>query len=185
MLKTLFLKWWRWVNCFDLTATPAVEETVEQMPVKEDLWDRLFTLTHELKGQRVKPMGVRWFDHRPALFTDSFGELIGRLEMVIRCLGEQCDAPASWEERRRETEAVSIPDYSYDMIVGYRSPQVIMDMLIEKVLVIHHLLDTLNLSRVDSYFVYSRRTFHSVIWDAFEVLSAQSCEVVEPEELLL
>lgn len=163
MFKQLVF-WLKW-----LAGCEPVEPKIE---FPDEAWEKMFTLATFCKGMSLGPIEIEHFDIKLELFSDTATELFIRMEMLIRCMQSFGDPPDVWSERRREVETISIVDYYFDTRHGYRSPQSVMDSLLQKVAVIHHLLEEKQLVKSHAYYPYMKREFFSIIADANAVLSA-------------
>lgn len=158
----------QWLGrCRRLFGIAAVEE-VE--PVPEDAWELMFYLARHLKEVALTPITILHYDYLLEVFSQNADELFSRVEMMISCIENESDVSIEWDERGRTRYYEPIPDFYFSVKFGYRHPQQILLMVIEKVEVIHYLLESKQLNQNHPYYHYMRREFYSVISDVNSVL---------------
>lgn len=161
-----FKKWF----AFLFKQEPVVEEV--EAPLPEDIWERMVELAKRLEGCQLPALDIRYFDVIVNVTTTSAHQLFRRIENVLNCIDIQSDSPEWWGERNRNKNPTTMTAYCYDRRNGYTEPQIILDKLIEKVAVIHHLIASQSINASHDYYHYMRREFFQVVSDIVEVLEA-------------
>lgn len=103
--------------------------------------------------------------------SDSVEELFFRLELAIRCLREQSDPPSDWDPRSEYRLSRPFIEFIYSIKNGYREPVEIRRLLLEKIAVLHYLIESLTEEQFNLYYPYYLIEFGSVIDDAIDVLA--------------
>lgn len=138
----------------------------------EDVWERMFMMGHYAMELQLGPISIYHFDITIEVSTKDVDELFAHLEIMIRCLANSSDVPDGWNDRSRTKWIDPIPDYYYGIKPGYRSPQAVLDIVVEKVMVIHNLIESNEIIVIHPYYSYMRREFYTVVSDVIEVLNA-------------
>lgn len=140
--------------------------------VPDDEWEQLFILAEIATSIKLAPMNESHFNVSFPMFTDDVNELLFRLDLLTTCLDASCDVPKDWKVRRKELQEVSFLDYCYDVRSGYRHPQEVLELMLQKLSVIHYLLESRYPDSIDEYRLYIRRQFSGVMNDASLFLDA-------------
>lgn len=136
----------------------------------EDLWECMFQMAHVATRVTVGPLGIQHCDIVLDLYTRSIDELYNRLESLIDCVRHLKDQPSPWELEVRTIEVVPMAEYFFNHKVGYREPQEVLEALIEKVAILHYLIETLSLDEQHLYHPYLIRRFGYIVQDVATVL---------------
>jgi hypothetical protein len=145
------------------------EQVVEPLP--DDAWQRMFALAEKAKLLKLPDINISHFDVNLAVFSKNVDELFMRFEMMISCIEKEEDTPHWWDERGRTRYLDPLPDFYYEIKPGYRHPQKVLEMLLEKVEVIHNLLEVKKIDVNHQYYHYMRKEFYSIVSDTLEVLN--------------
>lgn len=140
----------------------------------EDVWERMFILAESSKQLKLGPITVNHLDVVVETFTATVDELFMRIEVMIACITAEEDPPDWWKERDRTKYAELLPNFYFATKPGYRDPQQVLEMLVEKVEVIHHLLVTKEMDINHHYYHYMRKEFYSIISDTVEILNVSA-----------
>lgn len=133
--------------------------------VPEDEWEQLFILAEIATSIKLAPLSEEHFNLTFPMLTDDVNELLFRLDRLTTCLDTRADVPSDWKARRKELKEVSFLDYCYDVRSGYRDPQAVLEVMLQKLSVIHYLLESRYPESIDEYRLYIRRQFSGVVSD--------------------
>ena len=168
-LKRLFRRWFP-----EEVATPSE-------PVwPEEIWARMYAMADYARGLQIGELGIRYMDVEVEVTTSSMHQLFRRIETMLSCIDIQGDPPEWWGTRNRDKKLLSLAEFYFDRRNGYRSPQQVHDKLVEKVSVIHHLIESQDIDDRHLYYHYMKREFFQVVSDIVEVLTA-SIALSKPE----
>lgn len=156
-------RWFQWVKEFFGFDVPL------PTPLPEDAWDLMFALKEQCGKLKLSGFIVTDYDTVAETYAAHIGDLFKRLEMVIKCIQTECETPAEWADRSRSKMLDTLPDFYYDPETGYHTPGEVLKILIEKVEVIHYLLDSKQMDAQHLYTPYLRKEFLSVISDTIEI----------------
>lgn len=148
------------------------EEVLLPTQWPEDAWDRMLMMAHYAQDFKLGPIGVHHYDTTVEVMSKNVDELFAQLETLIHCTANEEDVPDGWNDRDRTKWVDPLPDYYFSTKAGYRQPQDVLDIVIEKVMVIHNLLESHEIVVIHPYYSYMRREFYSVVCDVVEVLNA-------------
>lgn len=171
----MFKRFIHWL--FDIREEPplAVEE-----PLSDDPWERMFQLADVLRLAQLVDLDNTHLDVRPLMFSDNIAQLYERMEMIITSIQDEEAQHPTWKARRRELLAVPAPDYYYSSKFGYRHPQDVLAIMLEKIAIIHHLLETKAMDDQHVYHPYLKREFTAVVRDVCTILEFKQT-LVTPE----
>jgi hypothetical protein len=136
-----------------------------------DSWDRMFTMAHYAQEFKLGELGVHHLDHTVEVVSSNVDELFAQLEILINCVAHEEDVPDGWNDRNRTKWIDPIPDYYYHVKHGYRQPQEVLEIVVEKALVIYNLIESQEITVIHPYYSYMRREFNGVVCDVLEVLN--------------
>lgn len=136
----------------------------------EDDWERMFLLAEVATSIKLPELGSKHYDVTLNAYTDSINDLFVRLDVLYQCMLTEGDAPSSWKARRRDLIEQSIVDYYYDLRLGYREPQEVLEILLQKLSVIHYQYEDKYKDPLHSYSIYMRKNFSGVVSDVLSVL---------------
>lgn len=136
----------------------------------DDDWERMFLLAEIATSIKLPTLTGNHFDVTLATYTDNVNDLFSRLDTLIHCMRYEADVPSSWKVRRRDLIDITIVDYYYDVRAGYREPQDVLEIVLQKLSIIHYLYEHKFHDPVHNYSVYLRRNFSGVIGDVLSVL---------------
>lgn len=140
----------------------------ERLP--DDDWERMFLLAEVATSIKLPELGAKHFDVTMMTYTDTVNDLFFRLDTLYSCMHSETDTPTSWRARRRSMAEVTIVDYYYDVRSGYRSPQEVLGLLLQKLSVIHYEYVDKYTDPLHSYSIYMRKNFSGVVSDVLSVL---------------
>ena len=136
-----------------------------------DSWERMFTMAHYAQDFKLGPLDINHYDYTVEVVSSNVDELFAQLENMITCIAHEADVPDGWNDRNRTKWIDPIPDYYYHVKPGYRQPQDVLEIVIEKVMVIYNLLESQEIYALHPYYSYMRREFNTVVSDILEVLN--------------
>jgi len=136
----------------------------------EDDWERMFLLAEVATSIKLPELESKHYDVSLMTYTDSVNELFVRMDVLYQCMVEEKDAPSSWKARRRDLTEVTIVDYYYDLRLGYREPQEVLEILLQKLSVIHYQYENKYKDPLHSYAIYLRMNFSGVVSDVLSLL---------------
>lgn len=136
----------------------------------EDDWERMFLLAEVATSIKLPTLGSSHYDLTINTYTDSINDLLVRMDVLHQCMLTEGDAPSSWKARRRDLTEVCIVDYYYDLRLGYREPQEVLEILLQKLSVIHYQYEDKYKDPLHSYAIYLRKNFSGVVSDVLSVL---------------
>jgi hypothetical protein len=140
----------------------------ERLP--DDDWERMFLLAEVATSIKLPELGAKHFDVTMMTYTDTVNDLFFRLDTLYSCMHSETDTPTAWRARRRSMSEVTIVDYYYDVRSGYRSPQEVLALLLQKLSVIHYEYVDKYTDPLHSYSIYMRKNFSGVVSDVLSVL---------------
>lgn len=136
----------------------------------DDDWERMFLLAEVATSIKLPTLRGDHFDVTLATYSDTVNDLFFRMDTLIQCMRTETDAPSSWKARRRDLTDVTIVDYYYDVRAGYREPQEVLELVLQKLSIIHYLYEDKFKDPFQVYSVYLRRNFSGVVGDVLSVL---------------
>lgn len=140
----------------------------ERLP--DDDWERMFLLAEVATSIKLPQLGSKHFDVTLMTYTDTVNDLFFRLDTLYSCMRSETDTPNTWRARRRSMSEVTIVDYYYDVRSGYRAPQDVLELLLQKLSVIHYEYVDKYTDPLHSYSIYMRKNFSGVVSDVLSVL---------------
>jgi hypothetical protein len=130
----------------------------------------MFLLAEVATSIKLPTLGSSHFDITLMTYTDTVNDLFFRLDTLYACMVAESDTPSSWKARRRDLTEITIVDYYYDVRSGYREPQDVLAVLLQKLSVIHYQYEDKYQDPLHSYSIYMRKNFSGVISDVLSVL---------------
>lgn len=138
----------------------------------EDLWECMFQMANVGAKVEAQPLSIVHQDRDLELYTRTIDELFNRLEILIECVTHTEDQPKPWELELREIEPMSMAEYFFNHKVGYRAPQEVLQALVQKVAVLHYLIESKSIDSDHVYHPYLIRRFGFIAQDVCTVLEA-------------
>lgn len=146
---------------------------LEDEPVwPEEIWARMFAMMRYAEKLTLCDINVSHYDITVLATTTSIHQLFRRMEIMIDVIDNQADTPSWWKDRNRDKQPYTIVEYYYDARNGYHQPQVVLEKLIEKVMVIHHLIESQDITPRHNYYHYMLKEFFQLVSDIVEVFTA-------------
>jgi hypothetical protein len=148
---------------------PTIIESVPE-PLSDDPWERSKQLSTPIYSLDLAELEVGHLDIDVEVCSDNIYELFAWLEVAIRCIETEGDVTEEWKLDQRRREPMGLVDYYFHDKTGYWSPQVVWIQLLEKIRIIHHLLDTKGINFIHNYHRYMHKHLTVVIKDAVNVM---------------
>lgn len=140
-----------------------------QMELPSDTMQKLFIVNDQVRNITMGPLGVGHYDIIVDIRTVNIDELFMRLEVLINCLTTFENIPEHLDPFSRETTPTNLVEYFFDDKAGYRQPDEVLEILIEKVSIIHHQIEMESITDGHHYYHYMRKAFHAVFADTLEL----------------
>lgn len=160
MLKQWLLK---------LLGRPATVEP-EPEPLSDDPWKRSQQLSAPTYTLMLNDLSADHFDYSLNVCSDNIYELLAWLEISIRCIETEGSVTNEWRLDQRQREPINVVDYYYHDKTGYWRPQDVWIQVLEKIRIIHHLLDVKGIDASHVYHAYMRKYLTVVVRDVVQVL---------------
>jgi len=147
---------------------PVVETVTE--PLSDDPWVRSKQLSDPIYTLDLAELNADHLDLKVQVCSDNIYELLAWLEISIRCIETEGDVTEEWKLDQRQREAIWLVDYYFHDKTGYWAPQVVWIQVLEKIRIIHHLLETKDINFGHLYHRYMVKHLTVVIRDAISVM---------------
>lgn len=134
-----------------------------------DVWERAFQLADVSTDITIVGPEIEHLDYDLLLHNNTIDELCYRIEQYITCLEYQLDKPENFILRKHEPSPVTVLDFCYSSKVGYRSFPVILEILIQKMSVVHYLMESKSINETHPYYQYMRKHFTFIMTDVVTV----------------
>lgn len=148
----------------------AVEPEPEPEPLSDDPWKRSKQLAAPAYMLTLDELGVDHFDYTVSVCSDNVYELLAWLEISIRCIETEGSVTEEWKLDQRQREPINVVDYYFHDKTGYWHPQEVWIQVLEKIRIIHHLIEVKGIDASHIYYVYMRKYLTVVVRDAAQVL---------------
>lgn len=136
----------------------------------DDPWVRVFEVANSATTWQMPDMEVSHNDIVLSLYSDNADQLIQRLGMLYKNVRDNELSDYAYGERRRELKDIFINDYIYSEKVGYRSLQEVLELVLNKLAVIHNLFESVSMNEDHEYYQYMIREYKGIISDCLVVL---------------
>lgn len=160
----MFKQWWA-----RLFRKPIIVESVPE-PLSDDPWVRSKQLSSPIYALDLAELDAEHLDIDIKVCSDNIYELLAWLEVSIRCIETEGDVTEEWKLDQRRRETIGLVDYYFHDKTGYWSPQVVWIQVLEKIRIIHHLLETKDIGFGHLYHRYMVKHLTFVIRDAINVM---------------
>lgn len=138
----------------------------------EDPWERMFQMADCATKVRLGELTITHFDVMFSTYTQEIDELFYLLETLIEWVGRQDELPPTWEARRHTKYVRPMAEYLSSIKHGYRAPQSVLELLVQKVAILHYQLEQQGLDEKHLNHSYLVREFSFIVHDTNELLEA-------------
>lgn len=139
-------------------------------PLSDDPWVRSKQLSEPAYALDLKELSADHFDYSVTVCSDNIYELLAWLEISIRCIETEGSVTEEWKLDQRQREPINIVDYYFHDKTGYWAPQTVWIQVLEKIRIIHHLIEVGGINPTHIYYTYMRKYLSVVIRDAVQVM---------------